>query len=79
MVRIDDSGHFSQHVLFVFHVNRVSFTGPFLAAEPSTEEVNVDSLLESLELKRNKSVSIPTCISSVMSTEPRILFPLFWF
>lgn len=31
---------------------------------PSTEEVNVDSLLESLELKRNKSVSTPTCISS---------------
>ncbi|XP_068491847.1 uncharacterized protein [Phaseolus vulgaris] len=33
-------------------------------AGPSTEEVNVDSLLESLELKRNKSVSTPTCISS---------------
>ncbi|TKY52792.1 Sulfofructose kinase [Spatholobus suberectus] len=33
-------------------------------AGPSMEEVDVDSLLESLELKRNKSVSIPTCISS---------------
>ncbi|XP_040862247.1 ribokinase isoform X4 [Glycine max] len=31
---------------------------------PSTEEVDVDSLLESLEIKRDKSVSIPTCISS---------------
>ncbi|RDX61615.1 Ribokinase, partial [Mucuna pruriens] len=45
-------------------------------AGPSTEEVDVDSLLESLELKRNKSVSVPTCISSVMSTKPRILFPV---
>lgn len=33
-------------------------------AGPSTEEVDVDSLLESLEIKRDKSVSIPTCISS---------------
>ncbi|XP_027363666.1 ribokinase-like [Abrus precatorius] len=31
---------------------------------PSTEEVDVDSLLESLELRKNKSVSVPTCISS---------------
>ncbi|KAJ1416828.1 Ribokinase-like [Sesbania bispinosa] len=31
---------------------------------PSMEEVDVDSLLESLELRKNKSVSIPTCISS---------------
>ncbi|KAG4991172.1 hypothetical protein JHK87_024629 [Glycine soja] len=30
---------------------------------PSSEEVDVDSLLESLEIKRDKSVSIPTCIS----------------
>ncbi|KAK7277470.1 hypothetical protein RJT34_22483 [Clitoria ternatea] len=31
---------------------------------PSTDEVDVDGLLELLELKRNKSVSVPTCISS---------------
>ncbi|XP_061368585.1 uncharacterized protein LOC133311551 isoform X2 [Gastrolobium bilobum] len=31
---------------------------------PSTEEVDVDSLLESLESRKNQSVSIPTCISS---------------
>ncbi|XP_057425953.1 uncharacterized protein LOC130719344 [Lotus japonicus] len=31
---------------------------------PSAEEVNVDSFLESLELKKNKSTSIPACISS---------------
>ncbi|KAL2323381.1 hypothetical protein Fmac_027760 [Flemingia macrophylla] len=31
---------------------------------PSTEEANVDNFLESLSLKRNKSVYIPTCISS---------------
>ncbi|MED6183482.1 hypothetical protein PIB30_038259 [Stylosanthes scabra] len=31
---------------------------------PSTEEVDVDRLLESLEMKRNRSMSIPTCISS---------------
>ncbi|KAH1227530.1 Ketohexokinase [Glycine max] len=43
---------------------------------PSTEEVDVDSLLESLEIKRDKSVSIPTCISSVMSAKPKILFLL---
>ncbi|KAG5006728.1 hypothetical protein JHK85_025270 [Glycine max] len=35
----------------------------FLATGPSSEEVDVDSLLESLEIKRDKSVSIPTCIS----------------
>ena len=40
------------------------------------EEVDVDSLLESLEIKRDKSVSIPTCISSVMSAKPKILFLL---
>ncbi|KAJ1443319.1 hypothetical protein SESBI_00615 [Sesbania bispinosa] len=34
---------------------------------PSMEEVDVDSLLESLELRKNKSVSIPTCISSVVN------------
>ncbi|KAK7345708.1 hypothetical protein VNO77_16318 [Canavalia gladiata] len=33
-------------------------------AGPSTEEVDIDSLWESLELRRNKSVSVPTCISS---------------
>ncbi|XP_061368589.1 uncharacterized protein LOC133311552 isoform X2 [Gastrolobium bilobum] len=31
---------------------------------PSTEEMAVDSLSESLVLRKNKSVSIPTCISS---------------
>ncbi|KAK7344116.1 hypothetical protein VNO77_13406 [Canavalia gladiata] len=30
---------------------------------PSTEEVDIDSLLESLELRKNKSASVPTCIS----------------
>ncbi|KAI5395297.1 hypothetical protein KIW84_061767 [Lathyrus oleraceus] len=33
-------------------------------ASPSTEEVDVDSLLESLELRKDKSASVPTCISS---------------
>ncbi|BAT95480.1 hypothetical protein VIGAN_08221800 [Vigna angularis var. angularis] len=34
------------------------------ADSPSAEEVDADTLLESLELKRNKSVSTPTCIQS---------------
>ncbi|XP_020224934.1 uncharacterized protein LOC109806830 isoform X4 [Cajanus cajan] len=35
-----------------------------LDAGPSTEEVDIDNFLESLALKRNKTVPIPTCISS---------------
>ncbi|CAL0299639.1 unnamed protein product [Lupinus luteus] len=31
---------------------------------PSTEEVDIDSLVESLETRKNGTVSIPTCISS---------------
>lgn len=38
------------------------------------EEVDIDSLVESLELRKDKSVSIPTCISSVMQMKPRTLF-----
>ncbi|KAK2401261.1 ribokinase [Trifolium repens] len=33
-------------------------------ASPSIEEVDVDNLLKSLELRKDKSASIPTCISS---------------
>lgn len=38
----------------------------FLAEVPSTEEIDVDELLESLETKKNRSICIPTCISSVI-------------
>ncbi|XP_019429597.1 PREDICTED: ribokinase-like isoform X3 [Lupinus angustifolius] len=33
-------------------------------AVPFTEEVDIDSLVESLEMRKNETVSIPTCISS---------------
>ncbi|CAJ2651851.1 ketohexokinase-like isoform X2 [Trifolium pratense] len=33
-------------------------------ASPSVEDVDVDNLLKSLELRKDKSASIPTCISS---------------
>ncbi|MCI06082.1 ketohexokinase-like, partial [Trifolium medium] len=33
-------------------------------ASPSIEEVDVDNLLKSLELRKDKSAFIPTCISS---------------
>ncbi|XP_022640355.1 ketohexokinase isoform X4 [Vigna radiata var. radiata] len=48
------------------------------ADSPSAEEVDADTLLESLELKRNKSVSTPTCIQSlsVPSLLQRKCYPL---
>lgn len=60
--------------VYVFNVNRCSFIKHFLAESPSMEEVDIDSLVESLELRKDKSVSIPTCISSVMQMKPRTLF-----
>lgn len=36
-----------------------------LAEGPSSEEMDVDSFLESLEMRKNESISNPTCISSV--------------
>lgn len=45
-----------------------------LAVSPSGEEVDIDSLLESLEAKKDTSVSIPTCISSVMQMKLMTLF-----
>jgi len=39
----------------------------FLTEGPSTEEMDVDQLLESLEMRKNRSSHIPTCISSVFT------------
>jgi hypothetical protein len=52
----------------MYTLNNVLFTYfAFLAEIPSTEEeMDVDKLLESLETKKNASVNIPTCISSVI-------------
>lgn len=49
---------YTKHVLFDYFA--------LLAEVPSTEEMDVDKLLESLETRKNGSVCIPTCISSVI-------------
>ena len=41
-----------------------------LTEDPSAEEVVVDKLLESLEMRKNGSTHIPTCISSVFTMNP---------
>jgi hypothetical protein len=55
----------------MYTLNNVLFTYfAFLAEISSTEEeMDVDKLLESLETKKNASVNIPTCISSVILTK----------
>jgi hypothetical protein len=55
----------------MYTLNSVLFTYfAFLAEVPSIEvEMDVDELLESLETKKNASVNIPTCISSVILME----------
>jgi len=53
--------------LNVYYTKNVLFNYfAFLAEVPSTEEMDVDKLLESLETKKNGSICIPTCISSVI-------------
>ena len=44
-----------------------------LTEDPSAEEVVVDKLLESLEMRKNGSTHIPTCISSVFTMKPYTL------
>jgi hypothetical protein len=52
----------------MYTLNSVLFTYfAFLAEVPSIEEeTDVDELLESLKTKKNASINIPTCISSVI-------------
>jgi hypothetical protein len=59
------------YFLLMYTLNSVLFTYfAFLAEVLSIEvEMDVDELLESLETKKNASVNIPTCISSVILME----------
>lgn len=58
------------HNLFIFHLislYKVSYAIYFLAEGSHLEEMDVDSSLKSLTMRRDDSIAMPTCIASVIT------------